>query len=37
MTVKVGTTATLKTFTITIKGTGGGKTHTARVALTVVQ
>jgi subtilase family serine protease len=37
MTVKVGTTATLKTFTITIKGTGGGKTHTARVALTVVR
>jgi subtilase family serine protease len=37
MTVKVGTTATLKTFTITIKGTGGGKTHTVRVALTVVQ
>jgi len=37
MTVKVGTTAALKTFTITIKGTGGGKTHTATVALTVVR
>jgi hypothetical protein len=37
MTVKVGTTAALKTFTITIKGTGAGKTHTATVALTVVR
>jgi subtilase family serine protease len=37
MTVKVGTTASLKNFTITIKGTGGGISHTTTVTLTVIK
>ncbi|HLW86382.1 MAG TPA: S53 family peptidase [Candidatus Sulfotelmatobacter sp.] len=37
MTVKVGKTAFIGKHTITIKGTGGGKTHTTTVILTVIK
>jgi subtilase family serine protease len=37
MTVKVGKTAFVGKHTITIKGTGGGKTHTTTVILTVIK
>ncbi len=37
MTIKVGRGATLGAHTITVKGTGGGKTHTAIVTLTVIR
>jgi len=35
MTVKVGSAASIGAHTITITGTGGGKTHTTKVTLTV--
>jgi subtilase family serine protease len=37
MSVKVGANASLGNHTITIKGTGGGKTHTTTVILTVIK